>query len=184
MSGWRAGHAVGASGSEGLIHPAADALHLVAAAAWVGTLLRLALLLWAAGHEAASVHIARAATLRFSTLGIFSVGTLILTGAINTLYPAGSIAALTETDYGRLLLIKIALFLGMVVIATINRLWLTPRLFQGAKAAARDASQRLRRNTLVEVAAGAIIIAIVTVPGVSPPGHMVEMFPHAHHHSH
>jgi copper resistance protein D len=179
-----AGHAVGASGSEGLIHPAADALHLVAAAAWVGTLLPLALLLRAAGHEAASVDIARAATLRFSTLGIVCVGALILTGTINTLYLAGSIAALTETDYGRLLVIKIALFFGMVVIATINRLWLTPRLVQDANAAARDVLRRLRRNTLVEVAAGALIIAIVAALGVSPPGHMMEMRSHAHHHSH
>jgi len=179
-----AGHAVGASGSEGLIHPAADALHLVAAAAWVGTLLPLALLLRAAGHEAASVDIARAATLRFSTLGIVCVGALLLTGTINTLYLAVSIAALTETDYGRLLVIKIALFFGMVVIATINRLWLTPRLVQDANAAARDVLRRLRRNTLVEVAAGALIIAIVAVLGVSPPGHMMEMRSHAHHHSH
>ena len=38
-----AGHAVGGSGIEAIVHPAADFLHLVAAAAWVGTLLPLAL---------------------------------------------------------------------------------------------------------------------------------------------
>ena len=179
-----AGHAIGASGSEGFIHPAADALHLVAAAAWVGTLLPLALLLGAPGHDAAPVEVVRVATLRFSTLGIASVATLILTGAVNTWYLAGSIAALTETDYGRLLLAKIALFLGMIAVAAVNRLWLTPRLFQGANAAAKDALRQLRRNTFVEVAVGAIIIAIVAVLGVSPPGQLGNVMQPPAHHSH
>lgn len=179
-----AGHAVGASGSEGFIHPAADALHLVAAAAWVGTLLPLGLLLGASEHDVAPVEVVRTVTLRFSMLGIASVATLILTGAVNTWYLAGSIAALSETDYGRLLLTKIALFLGMIVLAAVNRLWLTPRLLRGANAAARDALRQLRRNTFVEVAAGAIIIAIVAVLGVSPPGQLGGVMQPPQHHSH
>src|SRR5262249_45551818 len=67
-----AGHAVGGSGIEAIVHPAADFLHLVAAAAWVGTLLPLALVLAAAGRDAVSVAIARTATVRFSTFGIAS----------------------------------------------------------------------------------------------------------------
>jgi copper resistance protein D len=179
-----AGHAVGASGSEGFIHPAADALHLVAAAAWVGTLLPLGLLLGASGHDAAPVEVVRTAILRFSMLGIASVATLILTGAVNTWYLAGSMAALTETDYGRLLLTKIALFLAMIVVAVVNRLWLTPRLLQGANAAAKDALRQLRRNIFIEVAAGAIIVAIVAVLGVSPPGQLGDVMQPLQHHSH
>ena len=179
-----AGHAVGASGSEGFIHPAADALHLIAAAAWVGTLLPLGLLFGAIEYDAASVDIARTATLRFSTLGVASVGTLILTGAINTWYLAGSVAALTGTDYGRLLMLKIALFLGMVVIAAMNRFRLTPRLVLGANVASREALHRLRRNTFIEIAAGAAIIAIVAVLGVSPPGELGDVMLHPQHHSH
>ena len=115
-------------------------MHLVAAAAWVGTLFPLALLLAAAGHDATSVAIARIATMRFSTFGIFSVAALLITGSINTWYEAGSIPALTETDYGRLLLLKIALFLIMVAVAAFNRLHLTPRLVQDA-----DGSTKHRR---------------------------------------
>ena len=179
-----AGHAVGASGSEGIVHPAADALHLVAAAAWVGTLLPLGLLLGTSGRDAAPVEVLRTATLRFSTLGVASVATLILTGAVNTWYLAGSVAALTETDYGRLLLTKIALFLAMIAVAAVNRLWLTPRLVRGADAAAKDALRRLRRNTFAEVAAGAVIIAIVAVLGVNPPGQIGGVMQPPHNHSH
>jgi len=180
-----AGHAVGGSGLEGIVHPAADVLHLIAAAAWVGVLLPLALVLGAAAGNAGSLASARTVTVRFSTLGVVSVGVLLVTGMINTWYLAGSIAALTETDYGRLLLLKIALFLGMVAIAAVNRLRLTPSLVAGAsERAARDALRQLRRNTAIEIAAGAIILAIVAVLGVTPPGVDEQAMPHAHHHSH
>ncbi|HUZ32357.1 MAG TPA: copper homeostasis membrane protein CopD [Xanthobacteraceae bacterium] len=175
-----AGHAVGAEGLEGIVHPAADFVHLVAAAAWVGTLLPLALLLAAAGHDATSLTIARIATMRFSTIGVGSVALLMITGSINTWYLAGSIPALTETDYGRLLLLKIALFLVMVAVAAFNRLHLTPRLVHDADGSTTiDALRRLRRNASLEVAIGAIIIAVVAALGTNPPG--FEAIIHAHH---
>jgi copper resistance protein D len=175
-----AGHAVGAEGIEGIVHPAADFVHLVAAAAWIGTLLPLALLLAAAGHDAMSVAAARIATIRFSNIGVGSVALLLITGAINTWYLAGSIPALTETDYGRLLLLKIALFLVMVAVAAFNRLHLTPRLVQDEDDATPiDALRRLRRNASLEVAIGAIIITVVAALGTNPPG--FEAIIHAHH---
>lgn len=115
-----AGHAIGAQGSEGIVHPAADVLHLIAAAAWVGTLVPLALLLSMTGEDVDLLPMARTATLRFSTLGIASVPTLLLTGTVNAWYLVGSVSALTESNYGRLLLIKGALFLTMVGIAAFN----------------------------------------------------------------
>jgi putative copper resistance protein D len=177
-----AGHAIGGSNIEGIVHPAADVLHLVAAAAWIGTLVPLALVLGAVGPDVASVAIARTVTVRFSTFGIVSVATLLVTGTINTWYLVGSVPALIETDYGRLLLAKIALFLGMVAIATVNRLWVTPRLVQDATAAGtRNALRQLRRNTAIEVFVGAIIIAIVGVLGVTPHGLDDEGIPYVHH---
>ena len=172
-----AGHAVGGSGIEAIAHPAADFLHLVAAAAWVGMLLPLALVLAAAGRDPAFVTVARTTTVRFSTFGIGSVATLLVTGSINTWYLVGSATVLTDTYYGRLLLTKVALFFGMAAIAAVNRLHFTPRLVQvGSGFAAQDALRRLRRNTSLEVVMGIIIICIVAVLGVTPHG--------LHHHSH
>jgi putative copper resistance protein D len=134
-------------------------------------LLPLVVLFAAAGADDTSIAIARTATMRFSILGIVSIGTLLVTGIVNTFYLAGSVAALRGTDYGRLLLIKIALFLAMVAFATVNRFWLTPQLVQQASiAASRDALRRLRRNAAIEVLAGAIILGIVAVLGTMPPG--------------
>jgi putative copper resistance protein D len=171
------GHALGGQGAEGIIHPAADILHLIASAAWVGALLPLAFLLSAAGKNN-SLDIARTATLRFSALGVISVGTLLVTGIVNTWYLAGSVEALTGTFYGQLLLAKIATFLAMVAIAAINRQWLTPRLVQNENAAAaQSALRQLRRNALIETLAGAAVICIVAVLGTKPPGIHIHQHP-------
>jgi copper resistance protein D len=174
-----AGHAVGGQDVEAVVHPAADVLHLVAAAAWVGALAPLVLLLTTVDKDEASIAIARTAVVRFSTLGMAVVGTLLVTGIVNTWYLAGSIEALTGTYYGQLLLAKIALFFVMVAIAAVNRQHLTPRLMRSAgetDLAAFDAISPLRRNAVIEALAGAAIICIVAVLGTKAPAS------HANHH--
>jgi putative copper resistance protein D len=172
------GHAAGGLGAEAIVHPAADVLHLVAAAAWVGALTPLAILLAATSHTPDDLDLARAATVRFSILGMAAVATLLATGLINTWYLVGSTAALLGTYYGHLLLFKLALFLGMVAIAAFNWSRLTPALVQtDSVAAAQTARRQLYRSATIEVAAGAIIIAIVAVLGTQPPAN------HADHHS-
>jgi putative copper resistance protein D len=174
------GHAIGGQGVEGVLHPAADVLHLVAAAAWVGGLAPLALLLTMTGGDAAALAVARTATLRFSNLGIAGVAALLVSGLVNSWYLVGSIPALTETDYGRLLMIKLALFLVMVGIAAVNWSQLTPRLAQNADGtAAAQARRSLRRNAAIEAALGTAIIVIVAVLGTLPPASHIGQHTHA-----
>jgi putative copper resistance protein D len=165
-----AGHAGAGEGAEGAVHLAADMLHLVAAAAWVGSLVPLALLLHAARNGEA-LAVAREATRRFSIMGMASVGTILASGIVNTYVLSGSIPALLGTEYGRLVLLKASLFLVMVSIAAINRQLLTPRLVQERDAAAAGlALRRLRTNCLIEAAIGAIILVVVAILGTLPPG--------------
>ncbi|HEY4405709.1 MAG TPA: copper homeostasis membrane protein CopD [Xanthobacteraceae bacterium] len=168
-----AGHGAAGSDIEGAVHLAADILHLIAAAAWGGALIPLALLLHTARRDPveSSAVIARKAVLRFSPLGILSVGTLVATGAVNTWVLAGSVQALIGTDYGRLLLVKVALFLVMLSFGAVNRLWLTPHLAPVASASATAAALRqIERNSMIEAGLAAIIIAIVALLGTLPPG--------------
>jgi putative copper resistance protein D len=166
-----AGHAGAGEGPEGSIHLAADMLHLVAAAAWVGALVPLALLLHAANDGGEAMAVAREATRRFSIMGMASVGTILASGIVNTYVLAGSIPALLGTQYGRLVLVKVSLFLVMVSVAAINRQLLTPRLVQERDAAAAGlALRRLRTNCLIEAAIGAIILVVVAILGTLPPG--------------
>jgi putative copper resistance protein D len=175
-----AGHAAGTPGSAGLVHVTADALHLVAGGIWIGGLASLALL-FAAAHRAVDptvARVARAATLRFSTLGVIAVGTILATGLLNTYVLAGSVPALMETDYGHLLLLKIGLFIAMVCIAAFNRLRLMPRLSSARTGV--EAQRHLQRNTLIEAAMALLILVIVGALGTLPPG--LHALPAAHVH--
>jgi putative copper resistance protein D len=168
-----AGHASAGTGVSGGIHLAADVLHLIAGAAWVGALIPLALLLRAALADPglAGFATAGAAVRRFSMLGIVSVATLLVSGLVNTWVLAGSVPALLKTDYGRLLLFKIALFLIMLLLAAVNRLRLTPRLENSSNTElATGPLRQIGRNTLMEAAVGLIVIAVVSVLGTLPPG--------------
>lgn len=166
------GHAAAGTGIQGGVHLVADILHLIAAA-WLGALVPLALLLRAATADAdqANLKVASAAVLRFSTLGVVSVGTLVGSGLVNTWVLAGSVPALVGTDYGRLLLIKIALFFIMLLFATVNRFRLTPQLTASSDIdLVKGALRRLKRNALIEVVLGGMIIVVVSVLGTMPSG--------------
>jgi putative copper resistance protein D len=158
------GHGGSGFGVEGDLRVAADALHLIAASAWIGGLVPLALLLGAAlrNDSPMSIEVARVATQRFSLLGIASVGTLVATGSINAWFLVGSSRALFGTEYGRVLLAKLALFAVMLSFAAFNRTILTPRLLAPATAESQPSVVRtLTRHCVVEFAIGLIILGIV-----------------------
>jgi copper resistance protein D len=166
------GHAGSTVGEEGLLHLAADALHLIAAAAWTGGLVPFAFLLAAARRhpDEAWAQLARDATQRFSTLGIASVAAALGSGIVNAWILVGSVNGLIATQYGRLLMIKMALFVVMVAFAAMNRLWLTPRLaLPSGSAAQLEALGRLTRNSVIEIALALMIFAIVGVLGTLHP---------------
>jgi putative copper resistance protein D len=119
-------------------------------------------------------EVAAFAAHRFSTLAMLSVGTLALSGIINTSNLAGTIPALVETEYGRLLLLKILLFIAILGPAAVNRLRLLPQL------PATDAVRQLRRNALLEIGLATTIILIVGALGTMPPGEHTQSDPHIH----
>jgi putative copper resistance protein D len=156
------------------LHLPADILHLLATGAWLGALLPLVILLAQAGRDGSSeaVSAARTATVRFSTLGISSVATLLVTGLVNTWFLSGSIPALLGTTYGQLLLIKVALFLTMIAVANVNRGRLVPRLAESATEASirLRTVRQLRRNASIEVSLGVFVLGVVGIIGILPPG--------------
>jgi copper resistance protein D len=169
------GHAGSTLGATGYLHLAADGLHLVAAAAWIGGLMSLILFL-ATSCRSRAVSLARDVTERFSTLGMVSVATLLLTGTVNTVILVGSLRGLVGTDYGRLLMLKLGLFGVMLGFAAINRLHLTPRLrLQPGSEQRTELLRQLRRNSIIEIALGLAIIAIVGMLGTMHPAiHLIS----------
>ncbi|MBV8736302.1 MAG: copper homeostasis membrane protein CopD [Alphaproteobacteria bacterium] len=169
-----AGHGGATPGRPGDLHLAADMLHLLAAGAWVGSLIPLALFLAGAWQNAdPGARTLRRVVTRYSVLAATSVGVLFAGGLANTWFLAGSTPALIGTDYGRLLLAKVAIFVTMVTIGSVNLLRMLPRLAPTAAEGAprqRAALSHLRRNALVEAGLGLAVLGIVAVLGILPPG--------------
>jgi copper resistance protein D len=166
------GHAGSTLGAIGDLHVTADALHLLAAAAWIGGLVPLVLLLAAVRRHptVAWASQARDVTRRFSTLGTVSVATLMASGIVNAWILVGSVHALLITEYGRLLMLKLGIFALMLVFAAMNRFWLTPRLgLSAASGTQLDALRQLTRNSTIEIGLGVVIFAIVGMLGTLHP---------------
>jgi copper resistance protein D len=155
------GHSGSGFGADGKLQLTADALHLVAASAWIGGLVPLMLLLSVAREETGAwIAIASDVTRRFSTLGILSVATLIASGTVNAWFLVGSIKALTGTEYGRVLMLKLVLFVVMIAIAAINRNVLTPRLAASSADGRPTALRSLIRHCVYEIVLGFGVISV------------------------
>jgi putative copper resistance protein D len=168
--GWT-GHAGSTVGETGVLHLAADILHLVAAAIWIGGLVSLVLLFAVTRRDRtdASMSFASDATQAFSSMGIAIVAVIFATGIVNTWILVGSWHALIATGYGRLLMLKIALFIVMLLFAAANRFWLTPRLALPSSAPQFDARRQLARNSMIEFVLALAIFAIVGLLGTLHP---------------
>lgn len=121
------GHA--ATGDNVVAALAADVIHLGAASVWLGGLTAL----WrasrrlAAGGEGADPAALRRAARRFSGVATWSVGALAATGLFASWRQVGSLPALTGTTFGRLLLVKLALFGAVVALGIRSRRWARDR---------------------------------------------------------
>jgi len=170
-----AGHGAATPGASGDLHLTADILHLIGAGLWLGTLPPLALLLADARRtgDADWAAVARTATRRYSVLAVASVTVLLVGGMVNTWFLAGTVPALLGTEYGRLLLAKIGLFIAMLMVAAVNLLRLAPRLADpagGTRNVVWRTVARLQGNARIEAGLGLGALAIVGALGILPPG--------------
>ena len=162
------GHAGMAGGSTGLLHIGNDAVHLLAAAVWLGGLVPLAALLYRAssgnGSPPATLH----AIELFSTMAIAAVAVVLLTGTANLQWLLNSAAGIAS-DWGRVLAIKLGLVAGLLVLAAINRLILLPRLHRAASAAREGAAVALYRTVLFEQMVAVMVLTAASLLGTLPP---------------
>ena len=169
------GHGVMDDGRTGVIHLVADIVHLLSAGTWVGA---LGALLWLLVHtrrdDGAASHTALAG---FATLGTVSVGLVVISGSVNAWLLVGPAHFLSigATLYGQLLLLKLALFAGMLALAALNRLHLTPTLAAAANPGQTDrATRRLRLSLAAEMLSAIVILGLVAWLGsLEPPIAMI-----------
>lgn len=158
----------------GWVHLIVDILHLIASGAWVGALLGLLLLVSrpAARVDAAHLGLTHRALHGFGAIGTVVVGTILVTGLVNgwMLVGIGNLATLPATLYGQLLIAKLALFVAMLGLASLNRFRLTPAF---ERSIADDdhgrALDALRTSLAVETACVVAILGMVAWLGTLAP---------------
>jgi copper transport protein len=124
-------------------------LHLVATGVWLGGLVALLLTL-----RRASVDALTEVVPRFSRIAFASVTVLVVTGFYQSWRGLGSLAALTGTSYGRLLLAKLVAVTALLLAAGYSRRW-TARLAAPAAAARTAVPERVAQPVGVGASAQA-----------------------------
>jgi putative copper resistance protein D len=160
--GWM-GHAAASEGALAAVHLAADILHVLAACAWLGALAAFVLLARDGGRRADLYSALRT----FSAMGPALIALLVLSGLANAWILVGPdhIGDLVRTAYGRVLLAKLALFVGMLLLAAANRYRHTPAVADGAPLGS------VRRSLAGEAGIGLAVLALVAWLGtLAPPG--------------
>jgi putative copper resistance protein D len=172
-----AGHSGAVAGNVQPLPMIGDIGHLMAAALWPGGLVPLLIVLLQQYRavDLGSKRFAADVVRRFSAVSLVVVGLLVATGLLNTYFIVGSPGALFTTDYGRLLLLKIALFILMLGLGAWNLLVLKPRLSRAATvenqaaAAATMSIQLLIRSVACEAFLATGVVLVVGFLGTTPP---------------
>jgi copper resistance protein D len=158
------GHAGATPGIAGDVHLISDMAHLLAAGSWLGALPAFVLLLTNVRRDDPDWDdFLLRTTQRFSVVGMVSVATLLASGLINSWNLLSGPRDLVTTDYGRLIALKVGLFIAMISVAAVNKFYLTPRLPKPS------ALRALRRNSLAEIALGLCVLFFVGALGTLAP---------------
>jgi copper transport protein len=173
-----AGHAAGPSSLRPL-NLLAQWVHVLAVGSWIGGLVWLL-----AGLRGRERPAQVAAAVRYSKLAAPVLAVVALTGLARTVDLAGGWTGLVESGYGRLLDLKVLLFLGLVALGALHHYRVIPALrlrgASGPPAAPAGAPGGrpgplavLRRGVRAEIVLAAGVLAATAVLSQLPPGKFV-----------
>ena len=156
----------GSTQSPVVLNFTANAVHVGAMAIWLGGLAALLFVLPGATRVLAPAGRSRllAANLaRFSRVALISVAAILLTGLVQAYVYVRHLDALTETGYGRAVLIKFLLLLVLIGLGAYNRRRSVPRLNRIAAGGESPG----RTGVLLRRALRAEVVLLVIVLGVT-----------------
>ena len=166
------GHGGADEGAAGLVHALADVAHLLSAGVWLGALAALLLLLNQRSSSSTAVVDLHGALKGFAGVGSATVALIVVSGLVNSWFLVGPrhLGDVAGSLWGRVLLIKLAVFTAMLGLAALNRFRLTPRLEATLASDPAAALGDLRRSLALETAAGLAVLALVAALGrLAPP---------------
>jgi copper resistance protein D len=163
------GHGAAGEGFGGWVQLVADIIHLLAAGAWFGALVALAILLF---RQSGDLRLLHRALDGFSVTGTLLVALIIITGLANSWMLVGPahIFSIATTPYGQLLLGKLGLFAVMLALAASNRFRLTPALNYAIETGkTTEATNGLRLSLVTETGTAIAILGLVAWLGTLEP---------------
>ncbi|MGH2949157.1 MAG: copper resistance D family protein, partial [Solirubrobacteraceae bacterium] len=148
----------------------ANVLHVVAIGAWLGGIAVMVTALRAATTRLEPSDRTRllAATVgRFSAMAGLAIAVVLASGVVQGLIEVRTLPNLVETAFGRTVLVKVAIFAGIVALGWVNRRRLLPQLRQATTPG--RAGLLLRRTLRAELALGvAALAATGALAGYAP----------------
>jgi copper transport protein len=161
-----AGHA-GTHSPEGLLI-CVDTAHVLCMSIWLGGLAMLLIALGLCGRALSareSTPLLASVVGRFSRMATVVVAVLVAAGITQSVVLVGSVDALVETAYGRLVVAKVCVLLLLLALGAYNQRQSLPRLRRlaaGGEAPGR-AARVLRRAVTAEVAFLLAVLAVTSV---------------------
>lgn len=152
LQGW-----LGHGASTDMRTTAALGFHVLAAGLWLGSLGPLLATCLVLPTQAPLL--AR----RFTPLGLGCVGVLAVTSIVQTQSLIGTLAGALGTDYGKLALVKLALFCVLLLLAATNRFRLVPLAETGGSTGG------LTLSIAVEASVGLATVAVAAMLASQPP---------------
>lgn len=142
-------------------------LHAVTVLLWLGALIPLGAVLVGGGAALPIV------LQRFSRAIPAIVAVLALSGLLLAIVQVQTIAGLWNTDYGRVLLAKLVLVFALLLLAALNRFYLTVPAVAGDASAAR----RLTLSVGAEIVLATAVIAVLGLWRFTPPPRAIAANP-------
>ena len=167
-----AGHA-GTHSPEGLLICVGTA-HVLCMSVWLGGLTMLLIAVGLCRRALAareSTPLLASVVGRFSRIATVVVAVLVATGITQSIVLVGSVDALVETAYGRLVLVKVSVLILLLALGAYNQRRSLPRLRRLADGgeAPGPAARVLRRAVATEVAFLLAVLAVTSVLVVTQP---------------
>jgi putative copper export protein len=144
------GHAIAHAG---MIAVAAQASHVFGVGGWLGTLT----VLWVTCRRVLSTDDLVTIVRGFSPVALASAAVVALAGVATFFIHVGGVSELFSTSYGRVLLLKVAVFLSAAGVGYVNWRHVTPRLRETGQ------RQRFARAAALEIALATTAILLTTV---------------------
>ena len=144
------------------------ALHVLCGAFWLGSLLPL---FWSLRLDPPlAVRVLR----RFSQVALLAVALLVAVGGtLAWIQLNGDLSTLASTGYGLRLSTKLAFVAGLLALAAVNRLVLTPALGNGGP----QTTRRLRYSLRIDLLLGLAVLAVTASFPLSPPPRALASMP-------